>query len=114
MPIKLQKQNDVFILTPDQDGITDQAFEELIAPPGLSLRNAYSETAKAVIFDLRDVDFIDSHGIGLIVGVRTCLHENCVFICCGLSAHVRNLMMVTHLDDLAKIYDDLDQALASL
>ena len=114
MPIRLQKKDDVFILSPDHEGITDRAFEEMIAPAGVTLRDAYSESAKAVIFDLTDVDFVDSHGIGLMVGVRTCLQGDCVFAFCGLNDYLKSMLVVIHLDDLGKIYDDLDQALASL
>ena len=72
MPIQLEKRGDVFILTPDFDGITDQAFAEMTAPDSVTLRDAYSSATKAVIFDLRNIDFIDSHGVGLMVGVRAC------------------------------------------
>ena len=114
MPIHLEKKDDIFILTPDQDGITDRAFEEMTAPAGVTLRDAYSDAAKAVIFDLRNIDFVDSHGIGLMVGVRTCLQDGCVFAFCGLNDHLKSMLVVTHLDALGKIYEDLDQVLASL
>ncbi len=114
MPIQLEKRGDVFILTPDLDGITDQAFAEMTAPDSVTLRDAYSSATKAVIFDLRNIDFIDSHGVGLMVGVRACMQEGRAFVICGLNDHLRGMMTVRHLDDLAEIYDDLDQALASL
>jgi len=81
------------------------------------LENAYEEaTAKPgrVLLDFSDVDYINSTGIAVIVGVlakaRAEGREVGAF---GLSDHYREVFQITRLADFMAIYDDEDAAVAA-
>ena len=114
MSISLERHDDVFILTPGKEGLSDQAVQEIDAVPGVSFQSMYSADAKAIIVDLKNIDFLDSQGFGLLAGIRSASAEGCALICCGMSGAVKDMMTITRLKDLAKLYLDREEALAAL
>jgi anti-sigma B factor antagonist len=83
------------------------------------LRSAYAEAERndprAVLLNFGDVDYINSTGIALIVGLlaraRTAGRR---LLACGLSEHYQKLFAITRLADFIAIYPDEAKALASL
>ncbi len=79
-----------------------------------ALKRALSEDVGHVIIDLSKINYIDSTGIGELVGhlVRFQEHER-KLILVGPNERVRKLLRVANVDSLFSIYDDLDAALAA-
>lgn len=79
------------------------------------LEAAYRQAAAQgpVLLNFTDVDYINSTGIAVIVGLlaraRT---EGRVLRACGLSAHYTEIFQITRLADFMNIYDDELAALA--
>lgn len=65
-----------------------------------------------LVVDLSETDFMDSEGISSIVARISVLrdHGGDVIIA-GVSPFILNIMEITHLDQLIKRYDTVDEAL---
>jgi anti-anti-sigma factor len=78
------------------------AYEEAVQRPG------------RVIFDFRDVDYINSTGIAVIVGVLAIARsEGREVGAFGLTDHYREVFNITRLADFMTIYDDETAAVAA-
>lgn len=73
-----------------------------------SLEAAYEATGGSrVLLDFRKVDYINSTGIAVIVGVLAMARaEDRVVGAYGLSDHYREVFQITRLADFMTIYDD--------
>jgi anti-anti-sigma factor len=85
------------------------------AQDGLAVAYGVAEGGPGrLLFDFRDVDYINSTGIALIVGVlaraRTESREVGAF---GLTEHYRELFQITRLSDFMTIYDNEGAATAA-
>ncbi len=70
------------------------------------------ENVNNIIFDMTDVDFIDSAGIGFVVSIyKTLKGRNGKFALCGLKTKPKEVFSLTRLDKIIKIYDDLETAI---
>lgn len=80
-----------------------------------SLETAYEATGGArVLLDFRKVDYINSTGIAVIVGVLAMARaENRVVGAYGLSDHYREVFQITRLADFMTIYDDETAAVSA-
>lgn len=92
---------------------------EINAAAALPLQSAYAETtgpdmAPRVVLDFTAVDYMNSTGIALIVGIlaqaRT---EHRVVAASGLSDHYRQIFEITRLSDFIQVYADVDDAIAT-
>lgn len=85
------------------------------AEPALS--RAYDEAQgtglSAILLNLSGVDYINSTGIALIVGLLTRAHQNGRRLSTsGLSPHYVEIFQITRLSDFMSIYPDEEAALA--
>jgi anti-anti-sigma factor len=74
-----------------------------------ALDAAYAEAAGngAVLLDFGRVDYINSTGIALIVGVLARARaQGCAVTACGLSEHYREIFEITRLSDFMTILAD--------
>ncbi len=70
------------------------------------------ENVNEIIFDMSDVDFIDSAGIGFVVSIyKTLKGRNGKFALSGLKTKPKEVFSLTRLDKIIKIYDDLETAI---
>jgi anti-sigma B factor antagonist len=68
-----------------------------------------------LVIDLSGVDFIDSVGLGVIVGaLKRCRTHGGDLMVVGAVPRVRLLFEITRLDEIIDMHPDLDQALSSL
>jgi anti-anti-sigma factor len=79
------------------------------------LEHAYAEvTGPSVVLDFTDVDYINSTGIAVIVGIlakaRAGGREIRAF---GLTDHYRQIFQITRIADFMAIYDDEHTAVAA-
>jgi anti-sigma B factor antagonist len=76
-----------------------------------ALDRAYGEAAggrpASVLLDFATVDYINSTGIALIVGLLARARADGVAVAaCGLSDHYREIFEITRLSDFMSIYPD--------
>jgi anti-anti-sigma factor len=73
------------------------------------LQQAYAEVAAEpkVLIDFADVDYINSTGIALIVGILAAARKNGQELqASGLADHYREIFRITRLSDFMTILDD--------
>ena len=91
---------------------------EVTAASEKPLMDAYTEAAtpqtKAVIIDFKDLEYMNSGGIGLLVTllVRANRQKQRLFAF-GLNEHYRQIFELTRLDEAVGIHDSEDEALAA-
>jgi len=68
-----------------------------------------------LVLDLSGVDFLDSTGLGVVVGVlkRVRTHGGDLAVA-GAVDHVRKVFDITRISDVVAMYDTADEACASL
>ncbi|MEM6401324.1 MAG: STAS domain-containing protein [Cyanobacteria bacterium P01_D01_bin.116] len=83
--------------------------------------NALSEQISSVVptsgqlwvIDLAKVDFMDSSGlVSLVKGLKTARQYNCRLVLCNVTAPVRLVLELTHLDSVFAIYGTYEDALS--
>ena len=92
----------------DLEGEIDAGAEE-------ALESAYAaaEDAATILLNFGGVDYINSTGIALIVGLLARARKNRQTVtACGLSDHYREIFQITRLADFMTIFDDERSALA--
>lgn len=78
------------------------------------LNEISSTTVKNVILDLSAVEMMNSSGLGMLVsGLSTLKKYDIGLSLTSLPKKVENLLKMTHLDTIFKIYPSLDEALKS-
>lgn len=69
---------------------------------------------KYLMIDISKIDYVDSSGLGLLVGaVRTCNQGQRIFIL-GPSTRVSRALEITGLDRIFNIYPNMQDALESI
>lgn len=71
---------------------------------------------KKVLADFSDVPYIDSTGIGFVVGVYTSFVRAAggQFVLCGLNRRVLHVLEITRLTTILQVFQDENAALAAL
>lgn len=83
-----------------------------------ALTSAFDEAAtdvtRVVIFNFRDLEYMNSSGIGLLVMVLIRANrQGQRLLAYGLNQHYREILNLTRLDEAIGIYDDEAAALAA-
>jgi anti-anti-sigma factor len=91
-------------LNASASGVLTPAYEEAVG----------QDDPRTVILDFTAVDYINSTGIALVVGVlaraRT---ESRTLVAVGLSDHYREIFTITRLSDYMQMYEDINAATSS-
>ena len=95
----------------DLDGEIDAGADE-------ALERAYAIAAhgsgQTVLLNFADVEYINSTGIALIVGLLARARKDGTrVLCAGLSEHYREIFEITRLADFMELYRDEDSAVAT-
>jgi anti-sigma B factor antagonist len=73
------------------------------------------EDKKNIIIDLSDVDWMNSSGLGILIGAVTTLKNNeGQLALVNISDRIRNLLKITKLIDVFDVHDDFDSAIESM
>lgn len=109
MPIALRQEGEISIMA------LSGRFDALMAK---EFKNRVSDLIDGrqlkIAIDMMAVDFIDSSGMGALVGsLKGVSKENGVMKVTGLSPEVRTIFELTRLHRIFDIYDSLDAACAS-
>lgn len=79
------------------------------------LQNLVTNGVKTVVFDLTDVDFVDSAGLGLLMLAHGLLNKSDSRLrLCGPQARVRALLRMTRTDALLKVDESLEESLQAI
>lgn len=79
------------------------------------LQNLVTNGVNTVVFDLTEVDFIDSAGLGLLMLARGLLSKSGSRLrLCSPQARVRALLRMTKTDTLLQIDESLEDSLAAI
>ena len=77
--------------------------------------DAASRAPQAVVLNLSRVDYIDSTGIALLVGLLARTRRDGRELCAyGLSDHYREIFAITRLSEFIHVYDDEPSALGNV
>lgn len=91
--------------------ITSQAQQDLNA----AYEEAVAIDPAAVLLNFGAVQYINSTGIALLVGILArARNEHRRVMACGLTPHYTEIFQVTRLADFMDLFDDEDDAIASL
>jgi anti-sigma B factor antagonist len=93
--------------------LTGRIDSEAMTSLSAAYEQAVADDAKVVLLDFNDVDYINSTGIALIVGVlgRARAEGRRVFAS-GLTDHYTHIFSITRLSDFIQVYSDVDSAVA--
>ena len=70
---------------------------------------------KKIIIDLVNVDWMNSSGLGILIGAVTVLKNSDGCLCLiNVSDRIKNLLKITKLDTVFNIYDNFDEAAATI
>jgi anti-sigma B factor antagonist len=86
---------------------------DLVAAPALRARllDATSQPPAFVVLDLTDLTFIDSSGLGVLVGTLRRVRDGGGEVrLAAASAGVRRVLSVTGLDTVFQVFDTVDDA----
>jgi anti-sigma B factor antagonist len=72
--------------------------------------DAISVSKDTVIIDFSKVDYLDSSGMGMLLSLQKKSKDKELRLC-GLNDAVANLLKLTKLDTIFKIYDTVEEAL---
>jgi len=73
---------------------------------------AASQQPALILLNFRQVEYINSTGIALIVGLLKCARQlNCPLLACGLSDHYLEIFRISRLTDYIPIFPDEMSAL---
>ena len=91
---------------------------EINGSADVALNTAYEQAElgnpDAVVLNFQDVDYINSTGIALIVGLLAQARKSHLrLVVCGLSEHYQEIFRITRLSDFMQIFADEPSALAS-
>lgn len=79
------------------------------------IKGTIEETDRAVIMDFRELDFIGSAGLRVVlVAARSLFERDAELLLCGLSDPVRDVFRITGFERLLPIHETLAEARASL
>ncbi|MEO1491967.1 MAG: STAS domain-containing protein [Pseudomonadota bacterium] len=109
MRLNTEDTGNVVVITlgePKLDATLSHEFKELATAAARSDRNIY-------LLDVSSVTFMDSSGIGAIVGVMKVLGRNNRLELCGLTPAVRKVFRLTRMDKIFKLHETREVALAS-
>jgi anti-anti-sigma factor len=96
----------------DMRGEVNRASE---APLNAAYEDATRDGPSAILLNFFDVDYINSTGIAVIVGILArARKEGKSVSACGLSEHYREIFEITRLSDFMTIFEDEEQAVTDV
>ncbi|GAB3651066.1 hypothetical protein GCM10028791_19240 [Echinicola sediminis] len=102
-----KREGDSVILSLKGDLIGDEAGPKLVE----IVSDAVNDKIKTCIIDLKEVRYISSSGIGVLITMLTKMRNagGEVFLA-SPSEHVKKLLIITKLNNIFTVYDSLEDA----
>ena len=71
--------------------------------------------SKKIVIDLVNVDWMNSSGLGILIGAVTVLKNSNGILCLiNVSERIKNLLKITKLNTVFDIYDNFDEAATAI
>ncbi|MBD3225590.1 MAG: anti-sigma factor antagonist [Caldithrix sp.] len=111
MSVNVSKQEDVVIIElagkimggPEASEINDQVHTQI------------DQNYRKILIDLAQVDWMNSSGLGILIGAMTTLKNNDgVMGLVNASERIKNLLKITKLLEVFHLYDNLEEAIADM
>lgn len=107
---EVQETPDYIVLKPVQrrlDSAVAPSFREYVA--------TQIETHKStVVLDLIDVEFMDSSGLGAVVGCYKLVQSVGGLFICNVQPQVKDIFRLTHMDRIFEVNDGFDDCVEKL
>ncbi|MCL2564826.1 MAG: anti-sigma factor antagonist [Defluviitaleaceae bacterium] len=104
--LKILGQTMIVVPIGDIDHHTSIALREKID------KEAVRENIKNILFDFSNVEFMDSSGIGLIIGrYKLMSANNGITAVCHISDSLRRIFDISGLKKIVHLYGNLDEAI---
>lgn len=98
--------------------VIDPSVERLVADNATAFKEEVfaliDQNQDRLIIDLEQVSFIDSSGIGALVGLLKRLGNRGDVVICGMADNVRQMFRITRMDRVFNCYRDRDEAFSAL
>lgn len=72
------------------------------------------EGASTLVIDFKEVSFLDSSGLGALVGVLKKIGHRGDLAVCGLNPDVKQMFRICRMDRVFKIFPDVETAVESI
>ncbi len=109
------------VQTSEKDGVTILALSgKIMGGPEASqineqVNSLIDQGKHVILVDLDNVEWMNSSGLGILIGAMTTLkNNNGELALVHISDRIRNLLKITKLVDVFKLYDNIDQAIEDL
>jgi anti-sigma B factor antagonist len=80
-----------------------------------SINRLFEDSIYNIVVDLKDVGFVDSAGLGqLVSALRMCTHQKGTVVLSGVNDSVIDLLRITRLDTVFRIYETSEEAAQSI
>ncbi len=110
MEISTERKGNVLVVTTEEriDGINARAFQD-------ALQAAIDDDDRVVILDLRQLTYISSAGLRVILLVaRTLQRQDGNLAVCSLSGPVLEVFQISGFDQIIQTYDSQEEAISAL
>ena len=109
MTMMNRNQKDITILYPEGKIVLGEGDQEL----GEAVRQVLEQGARKVIINFSKVSYLDSSGVGELVGCYTLIRHQAgdLGICC-LNARIATLIKMTSLNSVFAVHETEDEAVA--
>ncbi len=78
-----------------------------------AVKSAIASGSRSIVFSLKDVSYIDSAGLGiLLLASKGCNQSNVSFSLCAIEGYVNNVLDIGNIKQQIPIFDSLGQALS--
>jgi anti-anti-sigma factor len=109
MEMTQKQHNDVLVLCPEGKITLGDGDQEL----GVAVRGALEDGAKKILIDFSKVSYLDSSGVGELVGCFTSIkNKSGELRICGLNSRIDSLMRMSSLLSVFDVRDTEAEALA--
>jgi anti-anti-sigma factor len=109
--LKTKRINDILVVSLKDS----QRLNAMIAEPVKDvLLELYNKPNTRLVFDLKDISFIDSSGFGVFLSAMKAANNNYgQFKICNVNSEVMELFKLLQLHHVFEIYDELESCLKS-
>ncbi len=91
--------------------LTSQAEEQLMN----SFNQAIGDHNQVVIFNFKDMDYINSSGIGLLITILIrAKRQGQKLVACGLKDHFQQIFQLTRLDEAMPVFGSEEEAISAI
>ena len=109
MEIKIKKESDVSIL--EIEGEVDVYYSSRLEE---KVKNLISEGERRVIIDMTEVSYMDSSGLGVLVGsLKNLKKSKGEMKIAGVKGEIMNVFEITRLNTFFDMYNTVPEALAN-